>query len=131
MKTDSVADLLTRVRNAQRAGHASVTVPHFNFGERILALLKKEGFIDSVDVMEATPRNECVVGLKYYGSGRPAMSLIKRVSKPGRRVYTELDKLPKVMCGLGVVVVSTSQGLMTDREARRKKIGGEVVAVVG
>ena len=132
MKTDSIADLLTRVRNAQRAGHKSVRVLKSNLGARVLEVLKVEGLIDHVETkMDAEDKfEEFEVFLKYYSSGQPAISLIRRVSKPGKRVYSGVTDIPRVESGLGISIVSTSQGVMSDREARRRKIGGEVLAVV-
>lgn len=132
MNTDSVSDLLTRIRNAQRAGHGVVKVPKFALGEKLLVLLKKEGFIESFEeVQTGKTRGAYAVTLKYYASGRPVMATIKRLSKPGCRVYTEVSKIPHVMCGLGMVIVSTSHGIMSDREARKRKVGGEVIAQIG
>jgi small subunit ribosomal protein S8 len=130
---DPIADTLVRIKNAQVAGHHAVKVKKSKASERLLSLLKKEGFIDSFDALNnpSNPQGELMVHLKYYGTGRPAMSLIKRVSKPGRRVYSKVTELPKVMSGLGIAIVSTSKGLMTDREARKRKVGGEVVALIG
>lgn len=130
---DPVVDTLVRLKNAQTAGHHAVKVPKSKASERLLGLLRKEGFIDSFDAVKdpSTPQGEVMVHLKYYGNGRPAMTLIKKVSKPGRRVYSKVNELPKVMSGLGIAIVSTSSGLMTDREARKRKVGGEVVALIG
>lgn len=132
MNTDSVSDLLTRIRNAQRAGHAVVKVPKFKLGEKVLGLLKKEGFIESYEEENTEKvRGSYSVVLKYYSSGRPVMATIKRVSKPGCRTYKQVDDLPNVMCGLGMAIVSTSHGIMSDREARRRKVSGEVIALIG
>lgn len=132
MNTDSVSDLLTRIRNAQRAGHAVVKVPKFNLGEKVLGLLKKEGFIESYEEEDTgKARGSYSVVLKYYSSGRPVMATIKRISKPGRRTYSQVKDLPRVMCGLGMAIVSTSHGIMSDREARRRKVSGEVIALIG
>jgi small subunit ribosomal protein S8 len=147
MVTDLLANILTRIRNAQRAGHKSVELPRSSLGVRVLEVLKTEGFIDGYDERKSSARAQgsktssknrrrishpCVdVRLKYYSSGEPLIRMLKRVSKPGCRVYSELEKLPHAISGLGVAVVSTSQGVMSDREARKRKIGGEVLAVVG
>jgi small subunit ribosomal protein S8 len=132
MSNDTVADLLTRIRNAHRAKHKSVLVPSSNIAKNILNVLKTEGFIETY--VQKTNSFGSFDGydvvLKYYPSGEPVISLAQRVSKPGRRMYSRSDRLKKVDNGLGIAVVSTSQGVMSDREARKKKIGGEVLAYV-
>jgi small subunit ribosomal protein S8 len=132
MKTDSIADLLTRVRNAQRAGHKSVRIAKSSLGARVLEVLKVEGFIDHVETKKDAEDKfeEFEVFLKYYSSGQPAINALRRVSKPGKRVYSSTEDIPHIEHGLGISIVSTSQGVMSDREARRRKIGGEVLAVV-
>ncbi|RMG42776.1 MAG: 30S ribosomal protein S8 [Candidatus Dadabacteria bacterium] len=133
MATDSIADLLTRLRNAQRAGHRAVRVNSSKVGRAILEVLKQEGYIDSYQQVKDRDGkfDQFEVVLKYYPTGEPAMTVIDRISKPGRRIYSGVDDLPRLFNGLGVVIVSTSQGVMTDREARKRKIGGEVLAQVG
>lgn len=133
MVNDSIADLLTRIRNAQRAGHKSVSVPASRMVERVLAILKSEGFIESFETKERaeTGFKDFSIWLKYYQSGDPVIALAKRVSKSGQRIYAGTEKLPKVQGGLGISIISTSQGVMSDREARRRKIGGEVLALIG
>lgn len=130
---DSIVDTLVRLKNAQTAGHFAVKVPKSKASDRLLGLLRKDGFIDSFEAVDSenTSRKQTMVHLKYYGNGRPAMTLIKKISKPGRRVYSKVNEIPKVMSGLGIAIVSTSNGLMTDREARKRKVGGEVVALIG
>ncbi|MCB0338757.1 MAG: 30S ribosomal protein S8 [Bdellovibrionales bacterium] len=133
MVTDSVADLLTRVRNAQRAGHKTVSIPMSKLNKAILEVFRSEGYVGSVDVVKAEgdQRFDTIrVYLKYDDIGRPAITEIKRISKPGRRVYLTKDKLPKVRSGLGVAFISTSQGVVTDREARKRGIGGEILASI-
>lgn len=131
MVNDPIADLLTRIRNAQGAHHSSVRAPSSKVAKAVLKVLKDEGFIgDFTDVPE-TKFPELEIGLKYYESGEPVMGKIVRVSSPGRRVYSESKHLPKVSSGLGISIVSTSQGMMSDREARKRGIGGELVAKVG
>ncbi len=132
MTTDSIADLLTRIRNAYRVGSKAVIVPLSKVNKSILEVLKKEGFIETYAVKkEAIGVFEGLdVVLKYYESGDPVISKAKRVSKPGRRVYMRSGKITKVENGLGIGIVSTSQGIMSDRDARKKKIGGEVLAQV-
>ena len=133
MLTDLVADLLTRIRNAQRAGHKIVAVKSSKMTERVLSVLQKEGFIESFEAKAGETLNESsfTVFLKYYSSGRPMVGSATRVSRPGKRIYVGSEKLPRVHGGLGIAIISTSQGVMSDREALRRKIGGEVIAVVG
>ncbi|MEZ4754479.1 MAG: 30S ribosomal protein S8, partial [Bdellovibrionota bacterium] len=121
---------LTRVRNAQRVGHKSVRVPHSKMAENILNVLQTEGFIDSFATVTDQKFKELDVTLKYYNHGRPAITLARRVSSPGCRSYSQVSDLPKVHCGLGISIVSTSQGVMSDREARKKNVGGEVLALI-
>lgn len=131
MTSDSIADLLTRIRNAQRAGQSTVSVRPFKLGQKILGVLMREGFIagfENAQTKEGKPSFE--VRLKYFAHREPAISHIQRVSKPGRRVYMGYESLPKLEQGLGAYLLSTSQGIMSDREAKRKKVGGEVLAKV-
>ena len=130
MVTDTVADLLTRIRNAQRARHRSAKVPASKIAQHVLEVLKNEGFIDSFEVGKDSEDKfeEIVVTLKYYGDGEPAIEEAKRVSRPGRRVYARVADLPRVHCGLGLSIISTSRGILSDREARKQKVGGEVLA---
>jgi small subunit ribosomal protein S8 len=138
MVTDTVADLLTRIRNASRSRHQSVQTPKTALSERVLEVLKNEGFIESYTLKAQKSAkagkfsaDEYQVVLKYFGTGEPAISMARRVSKPGRRIYAGANDLPKIFNGLGVSLVSTSQGVMSDREARRRKIGGEILATIG
>ena len=133
MVNDTIADTLTRIRNAQIAGHKVVKIPQSKASKSILSVLKLEGFIDTFEVGKADGEQfeTLTVFLKYYENGTPMISLAKRVSRPGQRQYRGVDTLPKVASGLGISVVSTSQGVMSDREARKKKIGGEVLALIG
>jgi small subunit ribosomal protein S8 len=133
MVTDPIADLLTRIRNAQRAGHKSANVPASKMVERVLNILKSEGFIESFELKqdEETTFKHYNIWLKYYESGDPVIGMARRISKSGRRVYAGSDKLPRVSGGLGISIISTSQGVMSDREARKKKVGGEVIALIG
>jgi small subunit ribosomal protein S8 len=120
---DPIADMLTRVRNAQRAGHDSVAMPSSKLKLEIAKILQAEGFIQAYSVEESvTP--VLTVELKYY-QGRPVIKMLERVSRPGLRVYTSYTDCPRVLNGMGVVIVSTSKGLKTDKQARREKIGGE------
>jgi small subunit ribosomal protein S8 len=130
MVSDPVADMLTRVRNAQRAGHSLVTVPGAKMSLRILTLLKAEGFIENFrSVRNAKGFEDLEVELKYR-DGLGCIRDLKRVSKPGRRVYSSVETLPKVDCGLGLAIISTSKGVISDRDARKQKLGGEVIALV-
>ena len=128
--TDPIADMLTRIRNANKERHASLTFPASTKKVEILNILKKEGYIVdfSVEKLENNKSNITVV-LRYKGERR-VISGIKRISKPGLRVYVESDKIPYVYNGLGTAILTTSQGLMTDRTARKAKIGGEVIAYI-
>lgn len=132
MMTDPIADLLTRIRNAQARGHKAVSIRCSKGAERILNVLKNEGFVAGyekrIDPEDQFGRFE--VFLRYAPNGRPGIKSSKRVSKPGRRVYVKAEKLPTVHCGLGIAIISTSQGVFSDREARRLKIGGELLAYV-
>jgi len=127
--TDPVADLLTRIRNGQEARKAEVMIPSSKFKQAICSLLKNEGYITDYSVAAIDGKPELKVVLKYY-KGNPVIEDIRRVSKPGRRVYRSKDNLPVVLGGLGVAIVSTSRGLMTDQQARESGQGGEVICTV-
>lgn len=127
--TDTIADLLTRIRNAQAAKHPTVDIPASNMKKAICQILANEGYIKGFSVKEDGKQGIIKVTLKYV-DGTGAMKGLKRVSKPGLRIYSSAAELPKVMKGLGVAIVSTSQGIMTDREARKANIGGEVLAFI-
>ncbi len=127
--TDPIADMLTRVRNALAAGKLSVSMPSSKKKVAIANLLKDEGYINNVSAQDIDGKPVMEIALKYY-EGRPVIDMIKRVSRPGLRVYKGKDELPKVMGGLGVAVVSTSKGLMTDRAARQAGHGGEILCFV-
>jgi small subunit ribosomal protein S8 len=132
MITDQVSNFLTKLRNAQRRGHKNVEVAATKNVSRILDVLKSEGFIEGYKKSETeSVGGSYRVSLKYYESGEPMMSTIKRISKPGRRVYSGIEKLHKVSSGLGIVIISTSKGIMSDRQARKQKLGGELIAVIG
>jgi small subunit ribosomal protein S8 len=132
MITDPIADLLTRIRNGQRAGHKLVRVRKSNMAERILDVLKKEGFIDYFEDRKAEDQafSEIEVGLKYYGSGDPVISSIDRESRCGLRRYVKVDAIPQIHNGLGIAILSTSKGVLSDRQARKEKVGGELLATV-
>lgn len=127
--SDPIADMLTRIRNGQMAQKATVSMPSSKVKVAIAKVLQNEGYIDSVSVREADGKYELDLGLKYY-AGRPVIEKIERVSKPGLRVYKGSDDLPRVMNGLGVAIVSTPKGVMTDRAARAERVGGEVICIV-
>ncbi|MDA8196506.1 MAG: 30S ribosomal protein S8 [Actinomycetota bacterium] len=132
MMTDPIADMLTRIRNANTAMHDSVSMPASKLKSSLAALLQREGYIESFDVKDVEGRAGQVleITLKYSSERKRVISGIQRISKPGLRVYSRAEAIPRVLGGLGIAVVSTSKGLMTDREARRQKIGGEVVCYV-
>ena len=126
--SDPISDMLTRIRNAQNARKPSVSMPSSKFKLAIAKVLKEEGYIADFQVT-ADGKPTLAITLKYF-QGKPVIDMIKRVSKPGFRVYKNADELPTVIGGLGVAIVSTSQGVMPDREARRQNIGGEVICLV-
>jgi small subunit ribosomal protein S8 len=127
--SDPIADMLTRVRNAQMAGHEEVVVPGSKLKRALLDVMAREGYIQEYEVQENAGKPELVIKLKYY-QGKPVIEEIKRVSRPGLRVYKKKDELPKVMGGLGIAIVSTSKGVMTDHQARKAGLGGEVICTV-
>ena len=128
--TDPVADLLTRVRNANSAYHETVSLPHSKLKAHIADILKAEGYIADWSVEDARVGKTLTLALKYGPNRERSIAGIKRVSKPGLRVYAKSTELPKVLGGLGVAILSTSSGLLTDREATKKGVGGEVLAYV-
>lgn len=128
--TDPIADFLTRIRNANSAHHDSVTIPYSKLKARIAEILVAEGYIAGWTTQEASVGSELVVTLKYGPDRERALAGVKRVSKPGLRVYAKSTNLPKVLGGLGVAILSTSSGLLTDREAENKGVGGEVLAYI-
>jgi small subunit ribosomal protein S8 len=128
--TDAIADLLTRIRNATTAKHNSVNIPASNVKKAISKILVDEGYVRSFTVVEDGKQGIIKMNLKYGENKLPAINGLKRVSKPGLRIYSGVEDMPKVMKGLGIAIVSTSKGVMTDRQARREKVGGEVLAFV-
>ncbi|MDQ1530547.1 MAG: small subunit ribosomal protein [Microbacteriaceae bacterium] len=128
--TDPVADLLTRVRNANSAFHETVSLPHSKLKAHIADILKSEGYIADWSVEDARVGKTLVLSLKYGPNRERSIAGIKRVSKPGLRVYAKSTEIPKVLGGLGVAILSTSSGLLTDRQATKKGVGGEVLAYV-
>jgi len=125
--TDPISDLLTQIRNALLAKHDRLDVPASKLKLEVCAVLKQEGFIENFRLVEATPQSAIRIYLRYNAEGVPAIQHVKRVSKPGRRVYRGVDDLHEVRNGLGVGIISTSQGLLTDSEARARRVGGEVL----
>lgn len=132
MMTDPIADMLTRIRNANVAMHDSVTMPGSKLKGALADILQQEGYIEGFSVKDAEgrPGKALEIQLKYSPERKRVISGIQRVSKPGLRVYSRADSVPRVLGGLGVAVLSTSKGLMTDREARKQKIGGEIICYV-
>ncbi len=128
--TDTIADMLTRVRNALVAKHEVVEVPASNMKKEIARILLQEGYINGFEVVEEGVQGKIVITLKYGPNGERVISGLKRISKPGLRVYAGAEELPKVLGGLGIAIISTSKGVMTDKEARKNNHGGEVLAYV-
>lgn len=129
MMTDPIADMLTRIRNAQMARHETVEFLGSKMKEAICRVLKEEGYIADYEVLRDGPKSTIRVYLKYY-QGRPVIEHLQRVSKPGRRIFVGCDELPKVWGGMGVAIISTSHGIMSDKRARREGHGGEVICTV-
>lgn len=129
MVTDPIADMLTRIRNANQQRHEEVAIPCSKLKVNLAEILKNEGFINNYRIDGEGVKKNIVITLKYKGNDRVITGL-KRVSKPGLRQYAKVNEIPKVLNGLGIVILSTSQGLMTDKEARAKNLGGEVLAYI-
>ena len=128
--TDTIADMLTRIRNAQIAKHDVVVLPASNTKKAIAKILLAEGYVKSVDFVDEAPQGSIKIALKYVNGKQPVIAGLKRISKPGLRVYAKAEELPRVLGGLGIAIISTSKGLMTDKEARKEMIGGEVLAYI-
>ncbi len=128
--TDPIADLLTRIRNANSARHETVEVPASNMKKSIVQILFEEGYIKKYEVIEDGRQGVIKIWLKYGEGKKQVIAGLKRVSKPGLRVYVSRDELPRVLKGLGIAIISTSKGVMTDKRARRENVGGEVLAFV-
>ena len=128
--TDTIADLLTRIRNAASAKHDTVEIPASNMKKAICQILVDEGYIKSFSVTEDGKQGMIKVVLKYGEGKTPVIKGLRRVSKPGLRIYSNVEELPKVMKGLGIAIISTSKGVMTDRQARKENVGGEVLAFI-
>ena len=127
--TDPISDMLTRIRNAQLVGHTEAAMPASKLKASIAQVLKDEGYIEDFAVREKGAKKELAIALKYY-AGRPVIERLERVSKPGLRVYKGRDDIPRIMNGLGVAILSTSRGVMTDRKARADGVGGEILCIV-
>ncbi|MCH4153640.1 MAG: 30S ribosomal protein S8 [Saccharofermentans sp.] len=127
--TDAIADMLTRIRNAGNAGHATVDIPQSNLKKSVAQILLDEGYIESFECVEGNTQGIIKVTLKYSGR-KHVISGIKRISKPGLRTYADKENLPRVLGGLGIAIISTSKGVMTDKKARQAGVGGEVLAYV-
>ena len=128
--TDTIADLLTRIRNASSAKHETVEVPATNMKKAIVEILFEEGYINKFVVSEDEKQGMIKIYLKYTENKKPVITGLKRVSKPGLRIYSDVENMPKVMKGLGIALISTSKGIMTDRKARKENVGGEVLAFI-
>jgi small subunit ribosomal protein S8 len=128
--TDPIADMLTRIRNANMVSHEKLEMPASTIKREVAEILKREGFIRDVEYLEDSKQGTLRVFLKYGASNERVITGLKRISKPGLRVYAKADEIPKVLGGLGIAIVSTSKGVMTDKEARQQKVGGEVIAYI-
>ena len=127
---DPIADMLTRIRNALIARHDTVTLPASNMKKAIAKILLDEGYVKSIDFIDDDVQGQIKIVLKYVQGKQPVIKGLKRISKPGLRIYARREELPKVLGGLGVAIISTSKGIMTDKEARNAGIGGEVLAYI-
>ena len=130
MVTDPIADMLTRVRNANQMRDKEVEVPASKLKEEIARILKEEGFINDYKIKKSSVQNTIVLSLRYTEKRERVITGLKRISKPGLRVYVKADEVPKVLNGLGIAILSTSKGLMTDKNARKENLGGEVLAYI-
>ena len=130
MNADPIADMLTRIRNANALRYEEVAMPSSNMKEGIAKILKDEGFVNDYTVSEEAGKKTLTVFLRYSSSGERVITNLKRISKPGLRVYVEADKIPSVRKGLGIAILSTPNGLLTDKQARKAHVGGEILAYV-
>lgn len=133
MVSDPIADMLTRIRNALMAGKPTVSIPKSKIKQEIARILKEEGYVEDYEIVEERPVDMIQITLKYYGprrSRRPVISNISRISKPGRRVYRNRRELPRVLSGTGIAIMTTPKGVMTAQQARRERMGGEVLCYV-
>jgi len=127
--SDPIGDMIARVKNAQARNHKKVNLPSSNFKSKIAVILKNEGFIKDFKVLDDQNKNILSLELKYH-SGNPVISNFERVSKPGRRIFSSADSLPKINNGLGIAILSTPKGVMTDMDARKQRVGGEIICKV-
>ena len=127
--TDPISDMLTRIRNAMTAGHEELTLPASSVKRRIIEILKQEGYIDDFEPRDDGPQGTLSIRLKWH-AGQPAIEGLRRVSRPGQRRYARSSEIPKVRNGLGIMIVSTSKGMMTDRAARKAGVGGELICSI-
>ena len=128
--TDPIADMLTRIRNANNSRHTTVDIPASNMKKAIADILLNEGYVKAVEIIEDGAQGIIRITLKYAENKQKVLSGLKRVSKPGLRIYASKDELPRVLKGLGIAIISTSKGIMTDKEARKQNVGGEVLAFI-
>lgn len=128
--TDPIADMLTRIRNANQMHYITVEIPSSNMKLEIAKILKDEGFIDNYKIEKNDVQNTIVLTLKYGKNKEQVITGLKRISKPGLRVYAKVDEIPKVLNGLGIAIISTPKGIMTDKNARKNNVGGEVLAYI-
>ena len=128
--TDSIADMLTRIRNASKQRHQTVDIPCSRVKTQIANILLKEGYVSNIEIIENGAQKTIRIELKYDAGNKPVIQGIKRISKPGLRIYQEAENLPRVLNGLGTAIISTSKGIITDKEARKLNIGGEVMAFI-
>jgi small subunit ribosomal protein S8 len=127
--TDSIGDFITRIRNAGRAGHKTVQIPHSKLKWAIAEILKEQGYISDCEIVQSEPQSNISIILRYYNR-QHAIKEIKRISKPGRRIYAPAEKLPRIRNGLGIAIISTSKGVMPDKQARKYNVGGEIICSV-
>ena len=127
--SDPIGDMIARIKNAQTRNHKKVELPSSNFKVKIAEILKNEGFIIDYQINAETKKSVLLINLKYH-SGNPVISTIERVSKPGRRIFSSAESLPKINNGLGIAIVATPKGVMTDIDARKQKVGGEIICKV-
>ena len=130
MMTDPIADMLTRIRNASMARHDRTEMPYSRLKEHVARVLKSEGFVDDVRISEGEGHKQLTVVLRYGRDKQSALDGVRRVSTPGRRVYVRHDRIPRVLSGMGVSILSTSHGVMTDKDARKQRVGGELICEV-
>lgn len=128
--TDPIADMLTRIRNANTVGHATVDIPASKMKKAIAEILTEEGYINGFDVIEDDAQGTIKVQMKYGANNEKVISGIKKISKPGLKVYAKANEIPKVLGGLGIAIISTSKGIISDKEARKLQVGGEVICYV-